>query len=404
MRIMVQLIDRPTRPTKSMNSTKRALALVAGASAVLAAGTIGATSAKAQLTNMLQSGIQRPTAGINIGTTTMEKGTIQYTNSAGNNDAFSVGTSTAINASASASSTSDYQVTSTASFDMGNNAAAGIGGGLSVINQQIGRSGAQSASMSLTTDESLAISTSAEETATAETNKLFKVDTETDSSGGSSNRYWRWRNNRWNRFNSTTDSTAEEQYNTAKTAEYNKQYDSAFSSSLSKKAAEESGEGTISGSFVKNAGASTTSNFESQFRNAETGQVVNAEDYTRVEIMRPALLQVNLNRLYATDVGSYHFTSDNNTSFKANQEVLQISDFKQTQDSKNDVTVKGINSENNIVADDAAEFTSTISKIDTTTTGTASGTASGSAGGTVSTTASASASSSSFINSFVQAY
>ena len=58
-----------------MNSTKRALALVAGASAVLAAGTIGATSAKAQLTNMLQSGIQRPTAGINIGTTTMEKGT-----------------------------------------------------------------------------------------------------------------------------------------------------------------------------------------------------------------------------------------------------------------------------------------------------------------------------------------
>ena len=403
----MQLIDRPTRPTKSMNSTKRALALVAGASAVLAAGTIGATSAKAQLTNMLQSGIQRPTAGINIGTTTMEKGTIQYTNSAGNNDAFSVGTSTAINASASASSTSDYQVTSTASFDMGNNAAAGIGGGLSVINQQIGRSGAQSASMSLSTDESLAISTSAEETATAETNKLFKVDTETDSSGGSSNRYWRWRNNRWNRFNSTTDSTAEEQYNTAKTAEYNKQYDSAFSSSLSKKAAEESGEGTISGSFVKNAGASQTSNFESvQFRNAETGQVVNGEDYTRVEITAASVEATgNFNGVYdSTDVGSYHFTSSNDTSFKANQEVLQISDFKQTQDSKNDVTVKGINSENNIVADDAAEFTSTISKIDTTTTGTASGTASGSAGGTVSTTASASASSSSFINSFVQAY
>lgn len=402
----MQLIDRPTRPTKSMNSTKRALALVAGASAVLAAGTIGATSAKAQLTNMLQSGIQRPTAGINIGTTTMEKGTIQYTNSAGNNDAFSVGTATAINASASASSTSDYQVTSTASFDMGNNAAAGIGGGLSVINQQIGRSGAQSASMSLSTDESLAISTSAEETATAETNKLFKVDTETDSSGGSSNRYWRWRNNRWNRFNSTTDSTAEEQYNTAKTAEYNKQYDSAFSSSLSKKAAEESGEGTISGSFVKNAGASQTSNFESvQFRNAETGQVVNSEDYTRVEITQAAIDAGSLTGTYdSTDIGSYEFTSDNSTTFKANQEVLQISDFKQTQDSKNDVTVKGINSENNIVADDAAEFTSTISKIDTTTTGTASGTASGSAGGTVSTTASASASSSSFINSFVQAY
>ena len=172
-----------------------------------------------------------------------------------------------------------------------------------------------------------------------------------------------------------------------------------------KKAAEESGEGTISGSFVKNAGASQTSNFESvQFRNAETGQVVNSEDYTRVEITQAAIDAGSLTGTYdSTDIGSYEFTSDNSTTFKANQEVLQISDFKQTQDSKNDVTVKGINSENNIVADDAAEFTSTISKIDTTTAGTASGTASGSAGGTVSTTASASASSSSFINSFVQA-
>jgi hypothetical protein len=380
---------------------------VAGASAVLAAGTIGATSAKAQLTNMLQSGIQRPTAGINIGTTTMEKGTIQYTNSAGNNDAFSVGTSTAINASASASSTSDYQVTSTASFDMGNNAAAGIGGGLSVINQQIGRSGAQTASMSLTTDESLAISTSAETTATEETNKLFKTDTDTSSSSSGGTRYWRWRNNRWNQFTGT-ETEAKTAYESAKTAEYNKQYDSAFSSSLSKKAAEESGEGTISGSFVKNAGASTTSNFESaQYRNVATGEIVNSSDYTRVEISDANASGNLLKGSYSTTElaeGGYEFQSSDDSFFKATQEVLQVSDFKQTQDSKNDVTVKGINSENNIVADDAAEFTSTISKIDTTTTGTASGTASGSAGGTVSTTASASASSSSFINSFVQAY
>ena len=66
----------------------------------------------------------------------------------------------------------------------------------------------------------------AAETATAKTNKLFKVDTETDSRGVSSNRYWRWRNNRWNRFIGTSyDGTAEEKYNTAKEAEYNKQYE-----------------------------------------------------------------------------------------------------------------------------------------------------------------------------------
>ena len=248
----------------------------------------------------------------------------------------------------------------------------------------------------------------AAETATAETNKLFKVDTGTDSRGVSSNRYWRWRNNRWNRFIGTSyDGTAEEKYNTAKEAEYNKQYDSAFSSSLAKKAAEESGEGTISGSTVKNAGASTTSNYEStQFRSVETGQIVDKTKYHRVELTSHNLDGFTGYGYTSIDIGKYVLfeKSDSSLLFAAEQEVMQVSDFSQTQDSTNTVTVKGINSENNIVADDAAEFTSTISKIDTTTTGTASGTASGSAGGTVSTTASASASSSSFINSFVQAY
>ena len=155
---------------------------------------------------------------------------------------------------------------------------------------------------------------------------------------------------------------------------------------------------------MKNAGASTTNNYEStQYRNAETGQIVNIEDYTATEIDSTsrggALSAFNYT---STDDGAYHFSSSNNTTFKANQEVIQVSEFSQTQNATNDVTVKGINSENNIVADDDAEFTSVITK--TGTSGTASGTASGSAGGSVSTTASASASSSSFINSFVQAY
>ena len=384
------------RPFLFMNSTKRALALVAGASAVLAASTLGATSAKAQLTNLLQNGIQRPTAGVNIGTTTMAKGTIQYTNSAGSNDAFSVGTNTSINANASASSTADYQVTSTASFDMGDNAAVGLGGGLSVINQQIGKSSSQSASQSLDIDTATSYSESAAQTAETNTNKRYKTTTENDSQGNSYSRYWRWSNNRWNSYNSSASTDAKTQYDSARTAEYNKQYDTAFSSSLSQKAASDGADGTISGEFVKNAGSSSTSNYEStQYRNASTGALVDTTKYTFEKSTASGAKETDY---VAKLIG------DTTSTAAVTQEVIQQSEFSQIDDTTNKVTVKGINSSNSIVADDGAEFTSTISKIDTTTSGGDSGTASGSAAGSVSTTASASAQSSSFINSFVQAY
>ena len=385
-----------------MNSTKRALALVAGASAVLAASTVG-TSAKAQLTTLLQSGIQRPSAGVDIGTNTMAKGTITYSNSAGSSDNFSVGTQTAINANASASSTSDYQVTSTASFDMGNNAAAGIGGGLSVISQQIGKSSSQSASQSLDIDTATSFSESAASTASTEVAKKYveiNDSTASEDRKGRENGYWWWANNRWNQFETTTENsettTAQEKFESASTAEYNKQYDMAFSSSLSQKAATDGADGTISGEFVKNAGASNTSNYQSsQYRNAATGDIVDTSAFTFAEST-------------ATGASSDDFvatsTSDSNTTIDVVREQIQHSDFTQTADTTNTVTVKGINSSNTIVADDGAEFTSTISKIDTTTTGGDSGTASGSAAGAVSTNASAAATSSSFISSFVQAY
>ena len=378
-----------------MNSTKRALALVAGASAVLAAGTVG-TSAKAQLTTLLQSGIQRPSAGVDIGTETMAKGTITYSNSAGSSDNFSVGTQTSINANASASSTSDYQVTSTASFDMGNNAAAGIGGGLSVINQQIGKSSSQSASQSLDIDTATSFSESAAETASSNVSKKYvEIDAQTSSEDrkGRENGYWWWANNRWNQFETTTENSvetkAEDKFTAASTAEYNKQYDMAFSSSLSEKAASDGADGTISGTFVKNAGASQTSNYQSsQYRDAATGDVVDSTQFT-----------------FSTD-GTTATSIDTSVTdtLSVTREQIQHSDFTQTADTTNTVTVKGINSSNSIVADDGAEFTSTISKIDTTTTGGDSGTASGSAAGAVATNASAAATSSSFISSFVQAY
>ena len=377
-----------------MNSTKRALALVAGVSAVLAASTIG-TSAKAQLTPLLQSGIQRPSAGVDIGTSTMAKGTITYSNSAGSSDNFSVGTTTAINANASASSTSDYQVTSTASFDMGDNATAGIGGGLSVISQQIGKSSSQSASQSLDVSTAQSYSESAATTASTATSEKYETRTESTENGGG-NSYWWWSNNRWNQFSDTETATAESQYNAAYEAEYNSQYDTSFSSQLSAKAASDGADGTISGDFEKNAGASNTSNYQSsQYRDAASGDIVDMSSFTFAEST-------------ATDAadGAYvaTSTSDANTTLDVVREQIQHSDFSQTAATTNTVTVKGISSSNNIVADDGAEFTSTISKIDTTTTGGDSGTASGSAAGAVATNASASATSSSFISSFVQAY
>jgi hypothetical protein len=378
-----------------MNSTKRALALVAGASAVLAASTLGATSAKAQLTTLLQSGIQRPNAGVDIGTNTMAKGTITYSNSAGASDNFSVGTTTAINANASASSTSDYQVTSTASFDMGNNAPDGIGGGLSVISQQIGKSSSQSASQSLDTSTAQAYSESAATTATAAVNEKYETRTESASNGGG-NSYWWWSNNRWNQFSDSETATAEQQYEAAYEAEYNSQYDTAFSSQVSAKAASDGADGTISGEFVKNAGSSSTSNYQSsQYRDASSGDIVDTSAFTFETSTEAGASEDDFVATSTTDV---------NTTLNVTREQIQHSDFTQTADTTNTVTVKGINSANQIIADDGAEFTSTISKIDTTTDSGDSGTASGSAAGAVSTNASASATSSSFISSFVQAY
>ena len=89
--------------------------------AITSAGLFGAgVPAQAQLQNMLLQGVQAPGAGVNVGTDSMVKGTIQYTNSAGANDSFSVGTSTNISSNASASSTSDYNVSADANFAITN--------------------------------------------------------------------------------------------------------------------------------------------------------------------------------------------------------------------------------------------------------------------------------------------
>ena len=373
VRPRIELFDRPKRPPKPMNTTKRSLALVAGASAVLAASTFGSTPAKAQLQNMLLQGIQAPGAGINVGTDAMVKGTLQYTNSAGSNDSFSVGTSTSISSNASASSTSDYAVTSDANFAMGNNGAncAGTCGGLTTINQQIGTSGANSSSKMSEIDRAASASRSAELTASTEVDKSFKT-----SHNGQSGWWW-WGNNKWN-------NTTEQEYTSKRTAAYNSAYDSAYSSSFAALTEASGQSGTISGSFVKDAGT-TTSSVTDTYSFTDSGGV--AVDGTIV---------------FNNDDNNVTFTADADSAKVTNSSLNRVTTFEQDRVSSNDVTVNGIGADNNIVAADTANFTTEINK--TGTTSTDSGTASGSAGGAVNTTASASASSSTFINSFVQAY
>ena len=74
----------------------------------------------------LSAGMLAPT--FDVGTDSVSKGTVSYSNSIGSADSFSVGALTNIGATASASSTPDYNVTSSATFGIGT----------STINQVIG--------------------------------------------------------------------------------------------------------------------------------------------------------------------------------------------------------------------------------------------------------------------------
>ena len=76
----------------------------------------------------LTAGMEAPS--FDVGTDVVNKGTVSYSNSIGSADSFSVGATTNIGATATASSTPDYNVTSKATFGIGN----------STINQVIGTS------------------------------------------------------------------------------------------------------------------------------------------------------------------------------------------------------------------------------------------------------------------------
>jgi len=266
-----------------------------GAAPTAFANETGTTTASVPA---LSAGMVAPT--LNVGTDVVSKGTVQYSNSVGSNDAFSVGANTNIGANVNASSTPDYAVTSNANF----------GVSASTINQVIGTSAATNSSSTNTLTDVDEVASSLTVT---EVEKDFTKDT--TSRGG-----WWW----WNRRNNSRTHVSDDSYESTKT-EYSKQIKSDITETLTNTSGMD---GTISGSFAKTF----------------------------------------------TDAGN-----------------------------SNDVTVKGIGTDANVVAAGDSGFKSEITK-STGITNEGAGTASGGASGSVGTTASANANSSQFVSSFAQAY
>lgn len=177
----------------------------------------------------LTPGMVAPT--IDVGKGQVSKGTVQYSNSVGTNDAFSVGASTIVGASVNASSTPDYNVTSNAKF----------GVAASTINQVIGTSSVTSAPTTNLISNVDEVASGLTET---EVQKDFTQDT---TSGG----YW-W----WNRRNRTRTKISSSEYESVK-AEYSKQLKSDITETLTSSS---SNSGTISGSFSKEFDTAGNSN------------------------------------------------------------------------------------------------------------------------------------------------
>ena len=216
-----------------MKNQFKLLALAAGSAlslGVVPAAFAQPTGGTTASVPALSAGMVAPT--LNVGTDTVSKGTVQYSNSVGSNDSFSVGASTNIGANVNASSTPDYSVNSTATF----------GVAASTINQVIGTSNVTDVNSTNTISDIDSVSQSLTET---EVSKDFTRDT--SSRGG-----WWW----WNRRNNSRTHVSEDNYESVK-AEYSQQIKSDITETLTSATGMQ---GTITGSFNKAFSDSGNSN------------------------------------------------------------------------------------------------------------------------------------------------
>ena len=196
----------------------------AGAETGAAAAAAGTGTSLQSTANALGAGMAAPIAKVGTDDIQSKKGTIQFSNSLGSSDAFSVGTTSSISASANASSTPDYAVSSTATFGIDD----------STINQMIGTATNSNSSSTATNVDIDLVSRKIAET---KTNTDFTEITTNQSSG----RRWRWRN----RLTKKTTEIDETTYNQEK-EKYTEDLTKAEVETLTNTL---SNSGTITGSF-----------------------------------------------------------------------------------------------------------------------------------------------------------
>ena len=209
--------------------TKLGIAFISTVSVLAPAASLADTGSTTAAVPALSAGIVAPTIGGTDGVAG-KKFTIQYSNSVGSSDSFSVGAATNVGASVSASSTPDYDVTSTAKF--------GISG--STVEQVIGTKNTVEAPIT-----TYGIEEKSESLSTKQVESDFKKTA--DNGGGY---YWHNRRNKKKTF--ITDSEYEEK----KTA-YKMELKEDITKTLTSASAQT---GTISGSFAKSFSDSGSSN------------------------------------------------------------------------------------------------------------------------------------------------
>ena len=219
-----------------MNTNFKLLALAAGSALTIGAlpsamaDTATGSGSTTAAVPALSAGMIAPT--LDVGKSEVQKGTVQYSNSVGSNDSFSVGANTNIGANVNASSTPDYSVTSNATF----------GVAASTINQKIGTANSNTSSSTNTISD---IEETGNSLATTEVEKDFTKDTT-----GRGGHWW------WNRRNKTRTHVSDDQLTTVKN-EYTKDIKSDIMETLT---TDNSSSGTISGSFAKSFSTTGSSN------------------------------------------------------------------------------------------------------------------------------------------------
>jgi hypothetical protein len=219
-----------------MNTNFKLLALAAGSALTIGAlpsamaDTATGSGSTTAAVPALSAGMIAPT--LDVGKSEVQKGTVQYSNSVGSNDSFSVGANTNIGANVNASSTPDYNVTSNATF----------GVAASTINQKIGTANSNTSSSTNTISD---IEETGNSLATTEVEKDFTKDTT-----GRGGHWW------WNRRNKTRTHVSDDQLTTVKN-EYTKDIKSDIMETLT---TDNSSSGTISGSFTKSFSTTGSSN------------------------------------------------------------------------------------------------------------------------------------------------